>query len=104
MPQPPRRALLTNVNGTTATATSIDLNPTQEEAMGVKSKSAKVRTAARKRAAQPAGKRTRRATAVRDSWEQTAEVPEQRLDEIDCQRIVQGDGGRRQPAYSDDYN
>jgi hypothetical protein len=104
MPQLPRRVFLTNVNATTATATSIDLNPTQEAAMGAKSKSPRVRAAARKRAAPPAGKRTRRATAVRDFWEQTAETPEQRVDEIDCERIVHGDGGRRRPAYSDDYH
>jgi hypothetical protein len=31
-------------------------------------------------------------------------VPDERDDEIDCQRIVQGDGGRSLPLYYDDYN
>jgi hypothetical protein len=40
------------------------------------------------------------------AWEQAAQVPDddERDDEIDCQRIVQGDGGRSLPLYYDDYN
>lgn len=72
--------------------------------MAAKPKSAKVRSAARKRTARFAGRSARRNATVPDSWEQIAEVPEQRDAEIDCQRIVQGDGGRRLPAYFDDYN
>jgi hypothetical protein len=41
---------------------------------------------------------------VPDYWEQPAEIPDERDDGIDCQRIVQGDGGRRLPADFDDYN
>jgi hypothetical protein len=79
-------------------------NPYQEDAMSSKSKSATVRSAARKRAAKPAGRRARRAATAPEVWEQTAQAPDERDDEIDCQRIVQGDGGRSLPLYSDDYN
>ena len=72
--------------------------------MSSKSKSAKVRSAARKRAAKPPGRRARRAATAPEGWEQTAQVPDERDDEIDCQRIVQGDGSRSLPLYYDDYN
>jgi hypothetical protein len=70
--------------------------------MGAKSKSGKFRSAADKRAAKPPVRRGRGTGA--DAWEQTAQVPDDRDDEIDCQRIVQGDGGRSLPLYYDDYN
>ena len=72
--------------------------------MSSKSKSAKVSSAARKRAAKPPGRRPRRAATAPEVWEQTAQVPDERYDEIDCQRIVQGDGSRSLPLYYDDYN
>lgn len=72
--------------------------------MGAKSKSGEIRSAARKRAAKPARRQARRAATVPDYWEQSVEFPDERDDEIDCQRIVQGDGGRRLPADFDDYN
>ncbi len=37
-------------------------------------------------------------------WEQIAEPPDEYDDGIDCQRIVQGNGGRSLPLYFDDYN
>jgi len=72
--------------------------------MSSKSKSAKVSSAARKRAAKPPARRARRAAPAPEGWEQTAQVPDERDDEIDCQRIVQGDGSRSLPLYYDDYN
>ena len=70
--------------------------------MGAKPKSGKVRGAAGKPAARPACRR--RAAQARDGWEQTAQVPEQRDDDVDCQRIVPGGCGRGLPLYCDDYN
>ena len=79
-------------------------NPYQEGAMGAKSKSRKVRGAAHKRAAKPQA-RPRRGTAPSpDAWEQTAQDPDARDDEFDCQRIVQGGDSRTLPLYYDDYN
>ena len=72
--------------------------------MGAKSKSGKVRGAARKHAAKAPVRRGRRAATAAEAWEQTAQVPDERNDELDCQRIVQGDGGRSLPLYYDDYN
>jgi len=72
--------------------------------MGAKSKSDKVRRVAHKPAAKAPGKRGRGSAAAPDAWEQTAQVPDERDDDIDCQRIVQGDGGRSVPLYYDDYN
>lgn len=72
--------------------------------MGAKSKSGRARSAARKLAAKPPGRRGRRTAQGSDAWEQTAQAPDQRYDEIDCQRIVQGDEGRSLPLYYDDYN
>ena len=72
--------------------------------MGAKSKSGKVPGAARKVAARPPLRRGRGTARGSDAWEQTAQVPDERYDEIDCQRIVQGDGGRSMPLYYDDYN
>jgi hypothetical protein len=79
-------------------------DPYQEDAMSSKSKSEKVRRAARARAAKPPGRRARRAAVAPEVWEQTAQAPDERADEIDCQRIVQGDGSRNLPLYYDDYN
>jgi hypothetical protein len=39
-----------------------------------------------------------------EGWEQTAQVPDERDDEIVYQRIIQGDDGRSLPLYYDDYN
>ena len=72
--------------------------------MGARSKTGKVRSAARKRAAVSPSKRGRRAVTALEAWEQSAQVPDERDDEIDCERIVQGDGGRSLPQYYDDYN
>lgn len=72
--------------------------------MGAKSKSARICGAARKRAAKPPGRPGQRTARASDAWEQTAQVPDERVDEIDCQRIIQGDGGRSLPLYYDDYN
>ena len=70
--------------------------------MGAKSKSGTVRGAARKRASRAPEKRQGRVAP--ELWEQTAQAPDERADEIDCQRIVQGDAGRSLPEYFDDYN
>jgi hypothetical protein len=80
------------------------MNSSQEDAMGAKSKSGKSRGAVHGRAAQTPLRRERKATTAPESWEQTAQVPDERDDEIDCQRIVQGEGGRSRPPYYDDYN
>jgi len=72
--------------------------------MAAKSKSATVRGAARKRAVPPSVRRGSRPATAPAAWEQTAQVPEDRDAELDCQRIVQGDGGRSLPLYYDDYN
>jgi hypothetical protein len=72
--------------------------------MSSRLKPGKVHGAARTGAARAAGRRTRGAGPAPEAWEQTAQVPDERDDEIDCQRIVQGDDGRRLPLYYDDYN
>jgi hypothetical protein len=72
--------------------------------MGAKSKSGKGRGAARKLAAKPPVKRGRGTVPGSDAWEQTAQIPDERHDEIDCQRIVQGDSDRTLPLFYDDYN
>jgi len=72
--------------------------------MNPKSRSATVRSAARTRAARPPVIRARSAATAPDFWEQSAQVPDERDDEIDCQRIVQGDGSRSPPLYYDDYD
>ena len=72
--------------------------------MSSKSKSATVRSAARTRAVKQRGRLARSAAAVPDFWAQGAEDPYEPDDEIDCQRIVQGDGSRSLPLYYDDYN
>lgn len=71
--------------------------------MSSRSKLKKISSAALKRSAKSPGRRARKAATIPDSWEQTAQVPDDRNDEIDCQRIVQGDG-RSLPPYYDDYN
>jgi len=98
------RVFLTNINSAAATATTMKLNSQQEGAMAAKSKSVKVRGAARKRAALPSVRRGGRPANAPEAWEQTAQVPDERDAELDCQRIVQGDGGRSLPLYYDDYN
>ncbi len=75
-------------------------NLQQEAAMGAKSKTATVR----KHVGAPPRRRARNAGPAAEAWEQLAQVPEERDDEIDCERIVQGDGGRRLPSDFDDYN
>ncbi|OGA33802.1 MAG: hypothetical protein A3F75_09255 [Betaproteobacteria bacterium RIFCSPLOWO2_12_FULL_64_23] len=95
---------MTNINKAVVIAVTMKFNPRQEDAMGAKSKSGKVRGAARKRAAKPPLRRGRRAATAAEAWEQTAQIPDERDDEIDCQRIVQGDGSRSLPLYYDDYN
>ena len=72
--------------------------------MGARSKSGKIHGAARKSAATPQSRQGRGTVRDRDAWEQTAQVPEERYDEIDGQRIVQDDSGRTLPLYYDDYN
>jgi len=72
--------------------------------MGAKSKSGKVRGAARKLAAKPPRSRERSTARSSDAWEQTAQVPDELDDEIDCRRIVQGDRGRSPALYYDEYN
>ena len=72
--------------------------------MSSKSKSATVRSAARTLAAKARGRRARTAAAGPEVWVQPVEEPDERDDEIDCQRIVQGDGRRSLPLYYDDYN
>ena len=99
-----QRAFLTNINRVAAIAARMKLNPQQEDAMGAKSKSGKVHGAARRHAAKPPVRRGRTAATAAEAWEQTAQVPEERDDELDCQRIVQGDEGRSLPLYYDDYN
>jgi hypothetical protein len=95
---------LTNINRTGAIAATMKFNLQQEDAMGAKAKTGIVRGAARKHAAKAARLRRREPATAPDAWEQTAQVPDERDDEIDCQRIVQGDGSRSLPLYYDDYN
>ena len=71
--------------------------------MAAKSKSGKLRGAPQKLAAQPPVRRGRGTAQRSDPWEQTAQVPDEVYDEIDCQRIVEVDG-RSLPLYYDDYN
>ena len=82
----------------------MNFKPKQEDAMGASSKSGKARGAAHKRAAKAPGRRGRGMAQASDAWEQTAQVPDERDDEIDCQRIVQGNGGRSLPLYYDEYD
>jgi len=72
------------------------------DAMAANLKSRKIRGAARDLAARPRNRRRRGTPQGCDAWE--PQVPEQRDDEIDCRRIVQGDGGRSPPLYYDEYN
>jgi hypothetical protein len=96
---------LTNINKAAAFVVRMKSSSCQEDAMGSKSKSAKVSNAARARARKSPGRRVRgAATDPAEGWEQIAEVLDECDDEIDCQRIVQGDGGRSLPFYYDDYN
>ena len=71
--------------------------------MSCKSKSTKVGGVARKRAAEAPGGRARAWDRTPEVWEQMARAPEERDDEIDCQRVVEGDG-RRLPLYYDEFN
>ena len=72
--------------------------------MGAKSKSGNIRGVARKGAAKAQRRRGRVVLRDRDSWEQAVRTPEEIDDEIDCQRIVQGESGRSLPVYYDEYN
>jgi hypothetical protein len=81
-------SLLTNINRAVVFVVRMKSDPLQEDAMNPKSRSATVRSAA----------------TAPDFWEQSAQVPDERDDEIDCQRIVQGDGSRSPPLYYDDYD
>lgn len=70
--------------------------------MGAKSKPGKSRSAARKSATKASDSRGRKAATAPDVW--VPQAPDERHDEIDCERIVEGYGGRSLPPYSDDYN
>ena len=72
--------------------------------MSSRSKSGKVRSAARACAAKPPGRQGRAARIAPVAWEQIALGSEEREEAIDCLRIVQGDSGRSLPLYYDDYN
>ena len=72
--------------------------------MSSKSRSTMVGSAVRKRTEKAPGRRSREAATASDAWEQSTQVPDERVDEIDCQRIVQGNGGRSLPLYYDEYN
>lgn len=101
---PRRPALfLTIINDASTIFVRLNSYTKQEDAMAAESKSGKVRSTARSCAVKQPG-RPGRAARSPEAWEQTALVPDQRYDEIDCQRIVQGDGGRSLPVYYDDYN
>ena len=95
---------LTNINSVAAIAVRMNFNPQQEQAMGAKSKSGKLRSATRRHAVKAPARRGRRTATTAAAWEQTAQVPEERDDEIDCQRIVQDEGGRSLPGKFDEYN
>ena len=71
--------------------------------MGARSKFAGVRSGAHRRAAKSRAGSRRRAADAPEAWEQTAQLPEERHAEIDCQRIVDGEGRSLYPYY-DDYN
>jgi len=70
--------------------------------MSSESKSGQVRGTAHRCAAKPPGTRGRGAATVSDIWHQTVQVLDECDDAIDCQRIVEGDGGRSLPLYHDD--
>jgi len=72
--------------------------------MAAKSKSGKVRGVARRIAAKPPGRQARTVTPEVRAWEQIGQVPDDRDDEFDCERIVQAEDGRSLPLYYDDYN
>lgn len=73
--------------------------------MRSKSKPVIVGSAARKRAAKPPRGRARRVGRITEARVQTAQAPEERDDDIACERIVilPGDG-RSPPLYYDEYN
>ena len=98
------RYFLTNINSPGAVAITMNFDPQQEDAMGTRSKSGTARGATHKAGASSARGRGRKPANAPEAWEQTAQTPDERLDEIDCQRIVQGDGGRGLPRDFDDYN
>lgn len=70
--------------------------------MDAKTKPGKVRSAARKSVSKASRSRERRAGTTHDVW--LPPLSEDRDDEVDCQRIVEGYGGRTLPPYFDDYN
>ena len=93
---------MTNVNRAAAIVITMKSKLNQEDAMSSQSKSATVRGAAHKRTAIAFGRRARSVATASEVWEPQA--PDERDDEIDCQRIVQGDGARSLPQYYDDCN
>jgi hypothetical protein len=95
---------LTIINRAAAIVVTLDSEPKQEDAMAAKSKSGKVRGVARTIAAKPPARQTRTVAPGAGAWEQIGQAPDDRDDEFDCERIVQGEGGRSLPLYSDDYN
>jgi hypothetical protein len=70
--------------------------------MSSKTKSGIVRSSVRQYTAKPPGTRGREASMASDIWQQTVQVLDECDDELDCQRIVQGDGGRSLPLYYDE--
>jgi hypothetical protein len=82
----------------------MNFNPQQEDAMQAKSKSGKAGGAARGPAAKPEARRGRGMIQRYDAWEQIAQIPDDRDDEIDYRRIVQGESGRTLPVDDGDCN
>jgi hypothetical protein len=87
---------LTIVNRAAAIVVTLNSKPKQEDAMAAKSKSGKVRGVARRIAAKPPARQARLVTPGA-AWEQIGQVPDERDDEFDCERIVQGEDGRSLP-------
>jgi len=70
--------------------------------MGANLKPGKVRSAVHKSVGKAAVSRERKETTAPDVW--LAQVQDERSDDFDCERIVEGYGGRSLPPYFDDYN
>ena len=69
--------------------------------MGARAKSGTVRGAAHKPASKPPPGQGRSTAHESDLWE--PQLPDERYEQIDRLRIVQGDG-RSLPLYSEDYD
>jgi len=69
--------------------------------MGARAKSGKFRGAAQQPASKPPVRKGRNTAQGFDSWE--PQLPDEGYDELECQRIVLGEG-RSLPLYYDDYN